>query len=65
MRPTSRGPSGTKSLADQSGIASPNSEYFRSVEEGAPGHSADRGVHSWRIAAAGEKRDSFHLGANI
>ena len=51
-------------LPDQPGEAVPDPENLRAVEKGAPCNGADRGVHAGRIAAAGEKRDSFHHGAN-
>ena len=51
-------------LPDQPGEAVPDPENLRAVKKGAPRHGADRGVHAGRIAAASEKRDSFHHGAN-
>jgi hypothetical protein len=51
-------------LLDQPGIAASDPEHFRAMKEGAPSYGSDRGIHAWRIAAAGEERDSFHLDAN-
>ena len=51
-------------LPDQAGEAVPDPENLRAMEKGAPCNGADRGVHAGRIAAAGEKGDSFHHGAN-
>ncbi len=53
-----------KSCLINPAIATSDPEYLRAVKEGAPCNGADRGVHAGRIAAAGEERDSFHLGAN-
>jgi hypothetical protein len=50
--------------ADQPGVAAPDAEHFRAMKERAPGHRADRGVHSRCVAAAGEERDPFHPYAN-